>query len=106
MEHLPRPKEVLANGPQAGDLGFEPRILDPESSVIPFHQSPVTFISPPTLPYTDESGDNLSSCLTAAPAAREACLPAWMIRTPRQVAPLPPLPRPPVRRRPATCGRG
>src|SRR5262249_20224626 len=31
---------LVINGLQAGDLGFEPRLLDPESSVLPLHQSP------------------------------------------------------------------
>jgi hypothetical protein len=32
----------LANDLQAGDLGFEPRLSDPESLVLPLHQSPRT----------------------------------------------------------------
>ena len=31
---------LIANELQAGDLGFEPRLIDPESLVLPLHQSP------------------------------------------------------------------
>lgn len=45
----PEPHDLIARFPcrsvenEAGDLGFEPRLLDPESSVLPLHQSPKRF---------------------------------------------------------------
>src|SRR4051812_30380177 len=37
---LYRNSSSLRDFGRAGDLGFEPRLLDPESSVLPLHQSP------------------------------------------------------------------
>ena len=34
---------LILNGLQSGDLGFEPRLTDPESVVLPLHQSPRDF---------------------------------------------------------------
>ncbi len=36
-----RPTSITRSGPNAGELGFEPRQTDPESVVLPLHHSPV-----------------------------------------------------------------